>query len=329
MGGNAKLERAKVLVTGSHGFIGRWTCQAIDRAGGECVQVDRVAEPGQRCYRADILDANEMRRIFREERPKYVVHLAARCDLEGKTLADYSDNIEGVRLLCELVREAGCVKRAIYTSSQLVCRIGLIPNEPDEYCPNTVYGESKVWTEKIVREMGGGGCEWCIVRPTTAWGPGMGPHYQQLFRLLERRWYFHPGAGELYKSYGYVKNMAYQYLQLLCGDTEQVDQKMFYLADYDPLSLRKYIDSLAFALGTQPPITIPLFLAKILAIGGDVVNWGGIRFPYNSFRLRNIRTEYVYDLSATRAICGDLPSALDDAVKETVDWYKEIRFAHR
>src|SRR5438067_6624986 len=106
-----------------------------------------------------------------EERPEAVVHLAARTDLDQKRdLAGYAANIEGVGNLVAALRGTPSVRRAIYTSSQLVCKVGYVPMSDDDYRPNTKYGESKVWTEKIVRREDGGGVEWCLVRPTTVWG---------------------------------------------------------------------------------------------------------------------------------------------------------------
>ena len=91
----------------------------------------------------------------------------------------------------------------------------LRPRNPINYQPDTLYGESKVRTEAIVRDSDGGGREWCLVRPTTVWGPGMSPHYQRLFMMIKRGRYFHVGRKLLRKSYSYVGNIAHQYRRLL------------------------------------------------------------------------------------------------------------------
>jgi nucleoside-diphosphate-sugar epimerase len=102
---------------------------------------------------------------------------------------------------------------------------------------------------------------------------------------------------------------------------------MFYLADYEPISLRKWIDALAAAQGARNPVTLPLPLARLLAWTGDVI--GLVRpFPFNSFRLRNMRAEYVFDLDATRAVCGPGPYSFDEAVERTVAWHKAKERAH-
>ncbi len=261
--------------------------------------------------------------VFDAFRPDAVIQLAQRCDLEGQTLEDYDANITGVRNLCEAVRRTPSVKRVIYTSSQLVCEVGHVPASDTEYCANTIYGESKVRTEEIVREEDGGGVEWCIARPTTVWGPGMSEHYQSLLRHIQKGTYFHSGGGKLLKSYAYAENIAHQYLQLVNAPKEKIHQQVFYLADYEPLSLRDYADALAKELGAKPLKIVPLPVAKVLALSGDVLNRLGIKFPYNTFRLRNIRTEYVFDLSKTRAVCGELPVGFEEGVKRTAKWFLE------
>jgi hypothetical protein len=44
-------------------------------------------------------------------------------------------------------------------------------------------------------------------------------------------------------------------------------------------------------------------------------------FPFNSFRLRNILTQYQFDLTAAKAVCGPLPYTIEQGVKETAAWF--------
>jgi Nucleoside-diphosphate-sugar epimerases len=260
-----------------------------------------------------------MRRVT----PDALIHLAARIDLnETRDLNGYAANIDGVRNVIRAVKQTPGIHRAIYASSQLVCRVGYIPASDTEYCPDTLYGQSKVMTEKIVREEDGGGVEWCLVRPTTVWGPQMSPHYQNMLRLICEGKYFHCGKGKLYKSYAYAGNIAYQYVRLLTVQAAAIYRKTFYLADYQPLSLREYADGLAHEMGAARIPTLPPGLARILALAGDTLNACGFKsFPFNSFRLNNILTEYVFDLASTEAACGPLPFTRDGGIKATAKWF--------
>jgi GlcNAc-P-P-Und epimerase len=318
----------KILVTGSSGLIGRWIGQRLDAEGIEWAGIDLLDKiPGQGSsshYQINLCDRVALARAFEEFQPTSVIHLAARIDLYGKSLDDYEVNRGGVEGLCEIINKSPQVKRIIVTSSQLVCKVGYVPQSDDEYCPHTVYGESKVETEKIVKNFDFEGIEWCLVRPTTVWGPYMSEHYQSVIRHVQNGRYFHSGSKKLYKSYAYAENIAHQYFQLLTADSKLIQGKTFYLADYEPLSLRDYLNTIADELGVRKPITFPLSVAHTLAYMGDALNWIGIRFPFTSFRLKNILTEYIFDLSDTEAVCGPLPKSFEEGVHETVEWFKSL-----
>ncbi|MCA9268386.1 MAG: NAD(P)-dependent oxidoreductase [Planctomycetales bacterium] len=74
----------------------------------------------------------------------------------------------------------------------------------EETCPDTVYGRRKVTGERIVRGSDRLACSWCIVRPTSIWGPWADVPYGRFFRLIERGLYFHPGSADPPRSFGYV-----------------------------------------------------------------------------------------------------------------------------
>ena len=66
-------------------------------------------------------------------------------------------------------------------------------------------------------------------------------------------------------------------------------------------------------------------VARFLGLGGDIVNWMGMTtFPLNSYRVRNILTEYVFDMVETETICGALPFSTQQGVSRTVRWFKQL-----
>lgn len=323
----------RILVTGSSGFIGRWVVDRLTKERHQTIGLDKTTPSLPTSMDehivCDILDRSALISEVRRISPDALIHLAARIDLnETRNLNGYAANIDGVRNVIEAVRQTPTIRRVIYTSSQLVCRIGYVPASDTEYCPNTLYGQSKVLTEKIVREENGGGVEWCLARPTTVWGPYMSPHYQNMLRLIKKGLYFHCGKGKLYKSYAYAENIAHQYMRLLTTEVAKMHRRTFYLADYQPLSLRDYADSLAREMEAPRIPTVPLAAARLLALIGGVLNACGFRrFPFNSFRLNNILTEYVFDLSSTEAACGPVPFTREQGIKETAKWFLSLNKA--
>ena len=316
----------KVLVTGGDGFIGRWVVMRMEADGFDAVVLDKIGSPKLGHITCDVLDAPALEAAIRSVSPDAVVHLAARTDLDEKSdLAGYAANIDGVRNIVQAIQRTPSIRRAIFTSSQLVCRIGYVPRSDADYCPNTLYGQSKVLTETIVRQYDGGGVEWCLTRPTTVWGPGMRPHYINMLRMIRRGIYFHCGYQKLYKSYGYVENVANQYVRLLKAGAVNFHRKTFYLADTEPLSLRDYADDLAREMAAPKIPSVPLSAVGVLARLGDVVNALGFkRFPFNSFRLNNILTEYRFDMSETIRVCGPDLISRTEGIKRTVRWFASL-----
>jgi nucleoside-diphosphate-sugar epimerase len=274
----------------------------------------------------DLLDAMKLRSTVSDFAPDVVVHLAARTDLDGENVAAYSANVEGTRNLVAAVAAAPTVRRVLVASSQLVCRVGYVPRSDTDYCPVNPYGESKVLVENIVRENMPKTITWCLLRPTTIWGEGMSTHYQRFLGHLQAGRYFHLGKGPLFKSYGYIGNTVFQIMKFMNTESERIQGKTFYVSDYERLSLTKWIDQLAEALGSAPPRSVPVVVARILGVGGDILNGMGLKtFPLNSFRVRNILTEYTFDMTETEKICGALPFTIAEGVSRTARWFRELR----
>jgi nucleoside-diphosphate-sugar epimerase len=316
----------KVLVTGSVGLIGAALVQDLAKQGIVVAGLDRkpVAETTGAAanYVCDILDGARLAACIGEFAPDAIVHLAARTDLhEKKNVSGYAANIEGVSNLVEAIRATPSVKRCIWTSTQLVCVVGYVPAHPLDYKPDTIYGRSKVRTEEIVRASDGAGREWCLVRPTTIWGPGVSPHYQRFLKLVKLGLYFHVDPGPLYKSYSYIGNITHQYIRLLQAPAEIIQGRTLYLADYSPIDLVGWCNAFQRSFGARRIPVMPRSLVHLIALAGDALGKIGVRnVPFDSFRLRNMLTQYQFDMRETEAICGPLPYAIEDGIKATTDW---------
>lgn len=319
----------RILVTGSGGFVGGHMVRALLDHGHAVAGLDLKpmrAPEGVGHFLCDLLDASAIMSVLAEFQPDAVVHLAANTNIyETAGLAAYAANIDGVRNLVEAIRQTPSVRRAIFTSSQAVCKVGHIPTHDTDYAPASSYAESKVETERVVRELDGGGAVWCLVRPPTVWGPGMMEHYRRFFRMVARGMYVHVGHRVVHRPFVYVGNIVHQYEKLLSAPDERIHRKTLNLGDYEPLPIRGWTNSIQRALGARPIRTVPVPVARAVARVGDLVSLAVRDFPFTTFRLNNMLTEYFHDLSETARVCGPLPYTMDQGVDLTVAWLRQIR----
>ena len=313
-----------LFVTGSAGFIGGHLCRRLIAEGHEVTGLDRRPTPtipGLNALSVDLLDESATRAALATAAPDGVLHLAARTDLdETQDLSGYRDNFDAVTSLAKAIGATPSVQRWICSSSQLVCRVGYTPTSDTDFKPSTLYGESKVLTERIVRAAEWCAVPWTIVRPTSIWGPGMNAHYLKFFGMIRDGRYFHVGRGPTYKSYGYVGNTVVQYAALASAPIADVRDRVFYLADYTPIGLEAWAEGFRAAFGAPPIRVMPRTLARAAARVGDVIALAVPTFPFTTFRLGNILTPYQSDLALTRAVCGELPFTTEQGIHETARW---------
>jgi GlcNAc-P-P-Und epimerase len=325
--GTSPQPGSRVLITGGSGFIGTNLVASYADSGASVLNLDAAAPRDDRhrhAWRAvDILDRAELIAAFRQFAPHHVIHLAARTDLdERKDISGYAANIDGVANVIAAVRATAPIERVVFASSRLVCRIGYSPVHDTDYCPTTLYGASKVKGEELVRAVGGDFPIWTIVRPTSIWGPWFGVPYRNLFELIARGRYFHPGKHNPRKSFGYVGNTVQQIEAILKADAAAVEGHTFWLADR-PILLQEWTEQIRAALEAPPIRRLPVPALAAAAKVGDLLSKVGIREPpITTFRLNNLLTEMVYDTSATEAVIGPPRYAMAESLAATATWLK-------
>ena len=184
----------KVLVTGGSGFIGSNLINDITKKDHEIINAD-IAEPKVALHhkywnKIDILDYSGLISIFEANQPEAVIHLAAETDCNPRLkIEDYNVNIEGTKNVLQAVKETESVERVIITSTQYVHQGKQMPTSDTDYDPHTIYGESKIESEKLTREMSLQ-CTWTIIRPTNIWGPWHLRYPFEFWKVLKEGKYF-------------------------------------------------------------------------------------------------------------------------------------------
>jgi len=318
----------KIVVTGGSGFIGTNLVGHFIGRGDTVLSLDilppRNPSHAEFWKPVDILDAGGLRREIGTFAPDVVVHMGARTDLDGRSLDDYSANTAGVENLIAAVKGSKILKRIIFASSRLVCGIGYQPKNDIDYCPTTLYGESKIAGEMIVREASGRiPCPWVIVRPTSIWGPWFDVPYKTFFLQVAAGRYMHPGSGSILKSFGFVGNTVYEIQRLLDAPAELIHGRTLYLADYPSIDVAVMASVIQRESGAAPIRTVPVGLLRPAARLGDFLKLLGRRNPpLTTFRLNNLLTPMVHDLTYLQSVAGELPYSMEEGVRITVSWLK-------
>lgn len=317
----------KILVTGGSGFIGTNLLEDFISSNVDVYNVDivppRNKEHTKYWHHVDICDFQKLDRCVKEIGPDYVIHLAARTDLnETSGLEYYCANISGVENLVNVCCNTAGIKRVIFASSMLVNEVGYKPKTRFDYNPATLYGKSKVLTENIIFKNRNGLGEFCVVRPTSIWGEWFSEPYRNFFDFVLSSRFFHPGDKACTKTYGYIGNTVYQIRKLLHADVSRIHGKIFYLGDCPPLNISIWADEIAKLAGLPKPRKLPYLSFVLAAFVGDVLKSFGLRFPMTSFRLKNMTTDHMVGLSETYDVCGEPPFARRDGVIRTLRWIR-------
>jgi nucleoside-diphosphate-sugar epimerase len=317
----------RVIVTGGSGFIGTHLISCLLEQGHQILNLDKSkpldASQKSLHQQVDILDSAALRATFDAFCPQWLFHLAARTDCDEATTVEGGYAANSVGSINVLAAASACrgLERVLVTSSQYVCRPGHQPSGDEDYCPHTVYGRSKVETERAVRSASLS-CPWVIVRPTNVWGPWHLRYRRQVWRAIRRGFYLHPGGPPIIRSYGYAGNVARQMIGVIMADASAVAGRVFYVGD-PPGDLREWVNGFSFALRGRSVTAVPRPLLQGVALMGDFISkLSGREFLIHSSRYRSMVTCEVAPMSATYALLGPSPISLDHAVSETVLWLR-------
>jgi len=317
----------RVLITGGSGFIGSNLISYLKLLKRfEIINIDVLSplEVDQVEYwkNVNILSKNDLLQAIRDFSPEYVIHLAARTDIKEKISNDYSVNVIGTQNIIDICINEHSIKKVLFISSMLVCKVGHIPKRTDEYSADTLYGESKIKMEELIRSKKLP-WQWVILRLTSIWGPGFKEPYRNFFDMVNKGKFLDVENVYCTKTYGYIENTVYQILRIL--ESNSTNEKVYYLGDDPPIFISKWAREVSQELGKHSPIKVPFFVIKTFAVIGDIMSLIGIKFPMTSFRLKNMTTDNIINLEELNNIAPNPPCTRIDGIRKTIKWlnYKE------
>lgn len=269
----------KLLFTGGTGFLGRNVRPILD-------QRYEVTTCG--ITPDDMIKANLAKEVPElPEKYDIVLHACGKAHVVPKTEAEkqafYDVNYTGTIHLCDALEKVGVPKAIIFISTMSVYGdvAGSNSTEETPLRGDSPYADSKIKAEQYITD-------WCskngvvlgILRPSLLAGEGAPGNLGAMVNGIKTGKYLSIAGGKAKKSILMAEDIA-NLVPLVAkkGGVYNVCD------DYNP-SFGELEASIAKQLGKRKPISIPYWMAKCLALIGDVFS----SFPINSPRLEKIVT---------------------------------------
>lgn len=160
-----------ILVTGGAGFIGSHTVVELLENDEEIIIVDnfcnsspevlekikQITNKGFKFYKVDLLDEENLEKVFKENDIESVIHFAALKavgESVAKPLEYYYNNVTGTVVLLKLMQKHNC-KRIVFSSSATVYGnpVSLPIKEDFPLSTTNPYGSTKLMMEQVLQDV--------------------------------------------------------------------------------------------------------------------------------------------------------------------------------
>lgn len=215
----------RAFVTGIAGFTGRHLSAALVRQGyrvsGLVQSATELGSQGvAQVYQGDLLDTPRLAELLAEERPEFVIHLAALSFVaHGDTESIYRSNLVGTRSLLEALTRVGSVRHVLLASSANVygnATAGLL-DEDVPPAPANDYAVSKLAMEYMAR-LWADRLPLTLVRPFNYTGAGQARHFlvpKMVTHFAQRTPVLELGNLDVVRDFSDVRNVVEAYVRLL------------------------------------------------------------------------------------------------------------------
>lgn len=290
----------KLLFTGGTGFLGRNIKPILDKT----YNVTTIG-----IMDADMIKANFVTGIPNlPERYDIVLHAAGKAHIYPKTEAErqafYDVNLKGTIHLCEALEKVGVPKAFVFISTLNVYgdKPGNMDTEDERpLIGDSPYADSKIKAEQYLTE-------WAkkhnvtlgILRPSLLAGKGAPGNLGAMINGIRTGAYLSIAGGKAKKSVLMVDDIAH--LVPLVAEKGGI----YNVCDDHNPSFGELEATIAKQLGKRKPISIPYWMAKCLALVGDVFSF----FPINSKRLEKIVTSDTWSNEKAKRELGWKPMSV-------------------
>lgn len=269
----------KLLFTGASGFLGRCVMPKLSKQY-EVVTCGITSD--------DKIKANLAKELpALDKHYDIVLHACGKAHMVPKTeeekQAFYDVNYQGTVNLCEGLEKVGAPKAIIFVSTIAVygCEDGgELIEETHPLNGNSPYAKSKIMAEEFL-------INWCekhnvtlaIIRPSLLAGKDAPGNLGAMVKGIKKGYYVNIGGGKVQKSIMIAEDIA-NLVPLLAEKGG-----IYNVCDDGQPTFGQISASVARQLGKRKPLSIPLWIAKGLAIVGDCL---GKKSPFNSYKLQKM-----------------------------------------
>lgn len=294
----------KILVTGASGFLGssildNWpgldTKLTLGRTNSD-FNCDLSKNPPTFTFPFDI-----------------VIHAAGKAHLAPRTESERADffdvNVKGIRNLLSGLSSVGLPKSLVFISTVAVYgkREGTLISEGTALNATDPYGLSKIQAENLLQE-------WCarhnvvcsILRLPLIAGYKPPGNLGIMIDAIAKGYYFNISGGEAKKSVVLAEDIA-----KILPTAAKVGGIHNLTDGYHP-SFSELSQLIAMQLGKKKPLSIPSWLAKLLAVAGDML---GSKAPFNTDKLGKLTSDLTFDDSKAREMLGWNPTPVLERFK--------------
>ncbi|MEZ2440083.1 NAD-dependent epimerase/dehydratase family protein [Chitinophaga sp. RCC_12] len=246
-----------------------------------------------------------------------VIHCAGKAHSVPKTEEEkesfFQVNYRGTVNLCQSLQQEGKVPRSfIFISTVAVYgkEEGVLISEDDPLDGTSPYAKSKIMAEEYLQEWAAvNNVKLGILRLPLIAGPTPPGNLQAMINGIRTGRYLSIGKADARKS------MVWAYDVAMVIPAVAQRGGIYNLTDSRHPSFRELEYKIAEGLGRKAPLTIPLPLAKLLALAGDVM---GDRFPINTDKLKKITATLTFDDARAKSSLNWRPSPVAEKIRFVV-----------
>ncbi len=282
----------KILVTGSSGFLGKTILKELKE--------DELTTLGRDSYSDIVCDLSKATPLITQSY-NLIIHAAGQAHITPKTKGEklifFDINVTGTQNLLKGLEQAPNLPQyLVFISSVSVygIEVGHLIGEDTSLFAKDPYGKSKIEAEKILEQ-------WCaknnvvctILRLPLLAGPKPPGNLRAMIKGIQKGYYFNIAGGKAKKSIVLSEDVA-RIIPIVAkiGGT-------YNLTDRHHPSFHELSNHIAKQLHKSKPLSIPLFVAKLVAIAGDLI---GNKAPINSKKLNKIISDLTFnDSKAVKA----------------------------